>query len=1143
MTTAKTRKKKNKKRGITREQIWKIWETISPRDWYDFFNNYRRESRVEFAGDATLKALCPLPNHADTTPSFFIFTAKGYAKCFGCDFYTSNPIHLLSVLMDGTDSDAIQFLNERYNLSFLPKKATEELQAQKTNQDVKQAIVHACNQIMCKAIAEPAKYPFAKDALNWLLKERQIPVDVVHALPVGILPPLTELGNVIEDNYQRAIRAWEKSTVRSVVPPANVADAAVDYLSDSYSAPFTMGGIVWPLHVTPAEIGRLKIRAPHSQAQKDILIPVDEFEDLLGLFGLGWEPYQTLLDPKKMGGWAYLTEGEMDVMTYMAQVLKSGNPQLPLFSVGGKGGSAHIEPIFKAAGFDGAYLIGDSPAKGSSGGNVVVQFWLQRIRELQTRVFVGWDKLGPSKDIDEAILQHGLNTVESHLWKDAESNFVPAWQWATELALEAIHRAPNQDYRNMIEIAATIGSCLRHRHDVEKYAIELSRVYDEITIPILKREIASSEDTETGFILRCTDALRDHFAILATRRDAGNRILVMYAKKEKEYRQLKLDSEQAIAQELAPTTGSLLQFIREEVGFPSFLDDPETLEGQSRRRADLNIRYYLKEACLDLAKGVRDIAEIRRLRQGYHYIPMPEGKAEEFVVCGKDVIHFDRTESGTPHFKYLDGPSYKEILFDVGFTSPAEDTRPWFPGGLSPEILHAAIDLDVNELFHKLEHLFDVGFQFAAHDVMPRFLAAQLLLMPIMDAFDRQMFMFVTGETSSGKSNLLSIFGGVQVPNLKLNYSSQGIDEYSKPGVVHSTDRDSRTLALDEFELDGHRRDHCIGILEILRGIVTGQSRRVVGRKDGQGYRAAYLGMSVMLAGIAGAERPQDLNRMLIIEMSKRASRDSPENIIMKEYGPEGIKQLARQATTILYPRAHEIKQHYEEIKRQFPQLNALLPFKIEWRYASSLFGVLALLKYLNHDWQEFLHKFVARNATTIHRAATINESDSLFKELLHTRNLYIFDQKRKISAGALLGNANTREEINTQSCGFFFDENSRHLLILVSQAMSVLLDPTHAMARASKIRVRDILERHELALKPKDIEALGIIDRARPYMGGSLTIDDVVVLRPGAWLNETSRAITQMDAPTSLGDDDSEEDAEIYDVEKLDKEYEEGWE
>jgi len=1136
MPATKTRKKKDKKRGITREQIWKIWETISPRDWYDFFNNYKRESKVEFAGDTTLKALCPLPSHADTVPSFFVFTSKGYAKCFGCEFYTSNPIYLLSVLMDSTEADAIQFLNERYNLSFLPKKITEELQAQKTNQNVKQAIARVCNQVMCKAITTPDKYPFAKDALNWMLNERQLPVDTLYALPVGIVPPLADLGNLIENDYNRAYKAWEKATVRNITPPENVANPAIDYLADSFNTPFTLGGIIWPLHVTPDEIGRLKIRAPHSKAQKDYIFPSDDFEDLLGIFGLGWQHYQSLLDSQK-SSWAYLTEGEMDVMTYMAQSLRAGGPKFPLFSVGGKGGSAHVEPIFKATGFSGAYLIGDSPYKGKAGGDVVVRFWLHKIRELQTRIFVGWDKLGSSGDIDEAILQHGLQKIEDSLWKNVESNFIPSWQWAVTLATEAISKASNQDYRNMVEIAADIGGCLKHRHDIEKYSIELSRTYNEISVPILKREIASSEDTESGFILRCTDALKDHFSILATNRETSNRALLMYAKKEREYRQIRLDSEQAIAQELAPTTGNLLQFIREEVGFPSFLEDPETLEGQSRRRTDLNIRYYLKEACLDLAKGIPDISETRRLRQGYHYIPKKDGKADEYVVCGKDVIYFDRSDSGTPNYRRLEGPAHKGILFDVGFTSPNEDTRPWFPGRLSPEILYSASDLDVSNLFQQLEQLFDTAFRFTAHEVMPRFLAAQLLLMPIMNTFDRQMFMFITGETSSGKSNLLSIFGGIQVPTIRLNLSSQGIDDYTKPGIVYSTDRDTRMLALDEFELDGQKRDHCIQILEVLRGIVTGQSRRVVGRKDGQGYRAAYLGMSVMLAGIAGAERPQDLNRMLIIEMNKTEARDSPENIILKNLGIEGVQQLARQVTIALYPRVPEILKHYTEIKQQFPKLNSMLPFKIEWRYASSLFGVLAFLKYLGHDWQAFLRKFVARNATTIHRAASINESESLFKDMLSFGDLYLFDQKRKTSAGAILGNANTREEINTQTCGLYFDSVTKHLLMFLSQAIPALIPRDHQMARASKIRVRDVLERHYLALKPDAIRKLGILERARPYMGGSLTVEDVIVFRPGSWLNEDAQKPSTVPHVTN-----NKEDTEIYNVEELDKQYEE-WE
>jgi DNA primase len=52
---------------------------------------------------ASYKGKCPLPNHAEKSPSFYVTPAKGIFKCFGC----------------GAGGDAIQFVMLHDNLSFL----------------------------------------------------------------------------------------------------------------------------------------------------------------------------------------------------------------------------------------------------------------------------------------------------------------------------------------------------------------------------------------------------------------------------------------------------------------------------------------------------------------------------------------------------------------------------------------------------------------------------------------------------------------------------------------------------------------------------------------------------------------------------------------------------------------------------------------------------------------------------------------------------------------------------------------------------------------------------------------------------------------------------------------------------------------
>ncbi len=288
-------KKKNK--GLTREQLWKVWAQVGTHNWLDIANSFKRSHNFSPAGQDILKGLCIHPEHDDKDPSFYIYTGKGYAKCFGCGCFISNPLELLGYFMEAPEAEALQHLKEKFGMSFLPKKALAELEAQRRNLLMKEEIFKVTHNYMCDALADPDKqeHKVAKTAIEWLVNDRQIPKDTLHALPIGVMPELARLQQIIISRFKRQHKQWEKSS-KEKSEPQNLADPAFEYLKNYIRDAVFAGSVLFPLHVNPKEIGRLKLRAPHNKSPKEITIPDDEFEDLLGLFrSPGWEILQNYL--------------------------------------------------------------------------------------------------------------------------------------------------------------------------------------------------------------------------------------------------------------------------------------------------------------------------------------------------------------------------------------------------------------------------------------------------------------------------------------------------------------------------------------------------------------------------------------------------------------------------------------------------------------------------------------------------------------------------------------------------------------------------------------------------------------------------------------------------------------------------------
>ena len=1090
---------KQPSKKLTREHLWKLWEHIGLERWHALLKEHKSSNQFTQAGHGTLKGLCVHPDHQDTAPSFYIYVERGYAKCFGgsCNYYETNPLRLISYILDSSYADALQYVQTAYKPAFIPKKAAQELEAQRLNQELKHEIFAAAHQLTCEAIGDPSNpnYAYAKKGLDWLINVRKISKDAIHALPVAIMPELARLGTQLKERYNTERKRWERDNNPAEPEPTLHATGANNYFADYMRDPAFSGGVLFPLYSTPGEIGNFKLRSPDSS--KKFAIIKDEHDEQLGFFGLGWDRYKPFWGQGNATGLTYIVEGEFDALSLMSHYVTSNKVKFPAISAGGAGGAPYIERCMKASGISQLYLVGDAPyAKGDE----VVQKWMDQIRDLDVKIFSGWGELIGMADVDEAINSVEPREVLKVLWDDQEDTFSSPWEWALGRAITEIDQIPAQDFRARVEMAANHGKYLNHRLECAKFIEEIERKYS-LNPSLLKREITARDGSELGFVQNCVDALKEFLYVVGTRNVGGNKVLVVYDTKNRRFCNIQLASPKSITSELAPIVGSVPSFVEDYVGRPDFLEFPDaTSEGRILLRLQAQIAGYLDIAVIDMAQGAPDFMTAKRLKQGYHCI-RGHNDIQEYVVCGTDVFKAQRKGTSL-NYEVLEGPSDHEkgIIFDVGLTDSAA-AAPWYPGGLTVDKLNSGHNVDLKKLYEDLVEVYNVGYRFKKQEVTAQLLAAMMMCYPVMDALDRPILMFITGDTSSGKSSLLSTFTGSQYAGIQLLYSSQGYDSYSAAGVASYADGDTRLLALDEFESGGddERGTHVSRIMEMFRGLVSGSADRVRGRADGTSFKQTFR-LPVIFSAIQGAERPQDLNRVLSIEMQKVLHKVNPVNVIQDAIGVDRIKEMAHELAVGMYPHALELARLENEIKEEFILLQKKdKKYAMEWRLSSSLFCVMALLKFLGQDWLAFLDAYIGDHKHEIKRTAVVSETQGLLNAIL--RNPCIPQAEGPaVTASQLLVSPEQRDDINASNKGIYFDEKSKTLLFLADQCTGMI--PYHLRGKTTGVRLKTLLERHPSALSPAAIDASGVLMRVGRHLGAGIQIEDVVVLDAEPWLS-----------------------------------------
>lgn len=954
-------------------------------------------------------------------------------------------------------------------------------------------------------------FDYAMATIRWLVEVRNLPVELLDSLPIGIVPPLSAMPALAKSTMTKQGLNPEYDSVELLQSLTNFLSAEHNRGATSLGT----GAVIFPLCTTDSHITAFRARQPNAPGEsKRINLFQDGFEPGTGFFGVNFKPYVNFLKNRPDGkSKSYImVEGEFDALQPMVHALQTGKVEHAIISAGGNSAITLLDDFVTTNDIDRLQFLGDAPTKGHvDSSSAVIYQWLKHTSKCNISIFSdeAWAKLSPGEDLDHAYAEANLSVdLISKVLTDPAS-FIPAWRWVFNRSLSSFEEYAEDDVQALTQAAVGFGQYLRTPGDIDAFADSVVNLYPALKAGPIKRGVTATSDDEQGFIARIADTLQDLYDVIGVANNPrSGKDLQLFHKKDSRIALVKLDSDQSIVQELAQTAGAPSRFIADYVGTASCLLNPESeaaKKGNSSLAQDRKIRHYLSEAVLSLALDAPCTDNLKKVRAGYHFLPN-----QEILIQGKSVFFFDR-RNGDLKFREEKTARADDLLIDI-YQDP-EQRKEWFtPEPLTTEVLYKAQKSNMRKAYNDLCRFFDTGFVFDHQSVNCRLLAALTLAFPIMSVFDRQVVVHFTGDTGSGKSTLLSTFCKVDKDtsnmSIQLLYGSRYFLSITQTAFTRVAANTALLHCIDELEFDSQtKRKNSEGVMESLRGITSGGGSRTVSRMDGEGTVTQEYNVPVIYASITGTEKPQDLNRLIVINMQKREGQVDPNSAIYRAFPQDDLYKLRLAVNFGMYQHVPDIRARYEKIRHQYTEINSQLPVKVEFRFMSAFFPLFAVMDAIDVDYIAFFSDYVRNNEILIRRNTGISESDGFMSKILHFSGIALQDFKdtqKKHTLAEVLVNRAWRLELNNTGVGVFYDESSHLMLFNLEQVITNLLSSySRNSTGITAMGLRNMLERHKAALTPQEIASSGIMRRAAMHMGAGLRLSDVVVFHGQHWLNE----------------------------------------
>lgn len=1077
---------------LSEKQFRKIWSDIKIPVLVERLRALQPQSHWSASGNQIV-GCCPY--HDESTPSFRIYVDRGYAKCFGCDKYVTNPLQIWAKVRGCSLTEALAEFRQFFGLKFLPASANSQIANWDRNQLLKRRIMGICHNELLAALADPsdATYATAHNAAKYLVQTRKIPVETLPALPmIGVMPPIARITEILRveaerENARRKSEADLRGEKYEVFE--SLEESARAYLQPAAG---WIGAVVFRLDVAPDTIGRLKLRRPFASSSTVTQLP-DEFEDASGFYGLGWPMYSTILGAQQKYSWPYVVEGEFDALSIMARQVQAGGPGFMVIAAGGSYGSEHIDDL-ASLGFSDVYLFSDAP--GPKKGEALIRQWLPTIKRMRAKIFTGWGQFPGAGDPDEAVVACGLDKVQQVLLDVKNKDyFQNPPDWVFEQAQPELEAIDTDDARHRIETASSWGQLLKNSVDLDLFVKSCADVYG-VPGALLKREITAKEEDEPAFIMRVADVLSTVFYVLGQRSFDSDRKLYLWYREQQKIVQISLADDTSIERELGTSLGPTYQLFQERIGIPPFLESGASLKKKSQEYS-----WYLRQALLLMAQNAPDYNAAQHKGQGIHVIRGKDGAPPTvYLVNGKDVYWGAFDEHDQLTWKKLEGPAHNGIIFDI--TTGHSFEKPWLPWIASVEDLDKASNVNLQDCWDKLHRALDIGWRYKNHQVSTEFLTGHLLATTVASAFRRQIFCAFHADTSSGKSRMvMGLIGGNDFPRMHLIAATTSIPQCTPAAIRQGMNNKTRALCLDEFEDDGSgdRKSRNVSeMLEMFRNLTGENNSYQMGSRFNEPV-VYNLNFFIFTASINKARKVQDANRMVTVFLERQTGRLDPQLVLLNEFGIDGIERLKQDLSIGLLPKISQLQHLFDEVEEEYSKPGSR-PTYIDTRTFETLFPTVTIMKLLKKDYHQFIDDFCLANQETFAISASHTDSMELFNWLSQSPMLIHRDDnnnKDRASLLQLLATTDTRAEINRCGSGLYWDEESKILVVSWTTAIQTVLSGHTRYGKETNVpNMRELANRAPHALRSDELESSTALARLKMQGLGGVPVTSLTGYR-----------------------------------------------
>lgn len=1138
---ARKRDKDNESRVLF-ARLNKLWTEVSFADWTAWFIELAplsKFSRLKYH----IKGLCPF--HQESSPSFIITPEKGMASCFGCHKIFTNPVHFVAALKNVSFGEAILAIQKRFGLrAAIPTPLYERVRDHEAHQKNKAALMQYFGELLLTAIAAYSTGTLAQEGLLWAepavkyLLDRKLgeepngttssgdfdPHGIWSALCgqglIGLFPPQAFITNKFEE-----------------------ANSDVCKFFSSYFGKFTegfqhTGYLIFPYDETPELICRFKLREPTREKPAQEWV-ADSFETEMGGFRgfYGLRYYKTVIADQTLANdgserilTSQLVEGEFDVLASITQQIRKASDDYITLGLGG--GSAQPVDRLLQFGINKAWIVPDADKGGLEFAERVmkatkskdISFKIFEYPEECLNYYCPTDPLARIKDPDEAIQRLGYDRWARHVCN--EKAFLHAHEWCYERVSKDVGKGNAEDVQFVSRIAKEWGSLLRDSQSSSAFCDAVANNFG-LDAGVLKRDICTQGETEASFIERIMNVLSDKFHVIGVQlTEMRRRALMLWHKETRIVETVILNDDKNAETFISTYYGPIYNFIKDELGEPSFLvnDEDETAFDVSLRSK--KYREYLNYALLSLAQGKVVIRTADTKAQGLHMIESTAQSMKSYMVNGRDVFKIIHEGAGVQVFR-LDGPSDDGIIFD-------NHEDPWIATVKTIDDFKAS-GVDLVDTFTKIHKILNVGWSFKYQKLDTVFLAAHMMSIAVITIFTRQTLVMLNAEPESGKSKFTSGLVGGAHSKINIIAHSKTMNIYTPASIRQQHNNCSLHLCLEEFEDYGNNEAKSVivrKVLEMLRDLISDTAVNVsIGTPSGES-KNFKLRFPLMVSAIHPLRDAASISRFMRFELVKDIGHQDPINAILAEYTEEEIKQIRHELVVGLIPHMLTLKGVQHAIEKEYAT-GGNLPAHASSRFRDNMYSVLSILKFLKDlaiakgtpeaipDYKQFAYDFSVSRKDHLALMKTQSQYEQLLETIMSAPIQTALIGDKELSAGTtrlreMLSHLNRLEDINRARQGVYIDIKMEWLVInWIEATQSLLAQSTY---RADKPAfLKQTAERSPHHIATDHVRNSRVLERLIYVMGPCQPLDAISVFSVKHILDEM-RALrdTAMDTTSS---------------------------